>query len=192
MRLGLAVWKLVSVSLASTKRLLSWRSISVRSLRPLRRGTPGRMPKMGWAVGSTPRRLAIGSGEGVAVEDLRVAEDVHQESVGAVGAVELHPWPVGAGSRAAMGGMDLGEAALPFGVGADGGVAGGVEVAVAGLIVSAKDDAGLAAGGLLVQEAAGGGEVLGAGVEVAAEERGRPWVLMLVIHNNCGWFLYSF
>src|SRR5271156_4870731 len=68
MRRGAAVWKLDSVSLASRKRLLSWRSISVRSvssegslLRPLRtffRGTPGLMPKQGWAMGSTLRRLA--------------------------------------------------------------------------------------------------------------------------------------
>ena len=91
-----------------------------------------------------------------------------------------------------MGGVDFGEAALPFGIAGDGGVAGGVEVAVAGLIVSADDDAGFAAGGLLVQEVATGGEVLGAGVKVAAEERGRPWVLKLVVHNNRRRFLYSF
>ena len=89
-----------------------------------------------------------------------------------------------------MCGVDLGEAALPVGVGADGGVAGGVKVAVAGLLVASEDDAGLAAGGLLMQEVAGGGEVLGAGVEVATQERGRPW--RLVIHNNRGRFLYSF
>ncbi len=142
----------------------------MRSLRPLRRGTPGRMPKMGWVLGSTPRRRGYGGGEGFAVEDLRVAEDVHQEGVGAVGAVEFHPTPIGAGAGAAMGGVDFGEAALPFRVGADGGIAGGVEVAVAGLVVAAEDDAGLAAGGLFVQEVAGGRQVLGAGVEVASEE----------------------
>ena len=74
-----------------------------------------------------------------------------------------------------MCGVHLGEAALPVGVGADGGVAGGVEVAVAGSLVASEDNGGLAAGGLLVQEVAGGGEVLGAGVEIAAQERGRPW-----------------
>jgi len=130
-----------------------------------------------------------GGGEDVAVEDAGVAEDVHQEGVGAVGAVELHPGPVGAGSGAAMGGVDFGEAAVPFGIGADGGIAGWVEVAVAGLVVAAEDNAGFVAGGLLVQEAAGGGEVLGAGVEIAAQERGRPRVLVLVVHNNYGWFL---
>ena len=91
-----------------------------------------------------------------------------------------------------MGGVDFGKAALPFRVGADGGVAGGMEVAVAGLIVAAEDDAGFSARGLLVQELAGGGEVLGSGVDVAAEQRGRPWILKLVIHNNRLWFLYSF
>jgi len=129
-------------------------------------------------------------GESAAVEDFWVAEDVHQEGVGAVGAVELHPWPVGTGAGSAMGSMDFGEAALPVGVVADGGVAGGVEVAVAGLVVAAEEDAGLAAGGLFVQESTGGGKVLGSGVEVAAQERGRPW--RLVVHNNRGGFLYSF
>ena len=86
-----------------------------------------------------------------------------------------------------MGSVDLGEAALPVGIAGDGRIAGRMEVAVARLIVSAKDDAGLAACGLLVQEAAGAGKVPGAGVEVAAKKRGRPWIL--VIHNNRGWFL---
>ena len=89
-----------------------------------------------------------------------------------------------------MGRVDFGEAALPIRVGADGGVAGGMEIAVVGLVVTAEDDAGLAAGGLLVQESTGGSEVLGSGVEVAAQERGRPW--RLVVHNNRGGFLYSF
>ena len=104
--------------------------------------------------------MSYGGGEGAAVEDLGVAEDVHQEGVGAVGTVELHPWPVGAGARTAVGGVDFGKAALPVGGGADGGVAGRVEVAVAGLIVGAEDDAGLAARGLFVQETAGGGETI--------------------------------
>jgi hypothetical protein len=53
-----------------------------------------------------------------------------------------------------------------------------MEVAVAdlfGLLFMAKDDARLGAGGLLVQEIAGDGEMLGAGVQVAAEERCGPW-----------------
>jgi len=69
-----------------------------------------------------------------------------------------------------MGRVDFGEAALPIRVGADGGVAGGMEVAVAGLIVAAEDDAGFGARGLLVQEMASGRKVLGPGVEIAAEE----------------------
>ena len=75
--------------------------------------------------------------------------------------------------------MGLGEAAWPVGIGADGGVAGGVEVAVAGLFVAAEDDAGLRAG-VCRGEGVGAGEMLGAGVEVAAQEGGRPWMGSLV------------
>ena len=60
-----------------------------------------------------------GWGEGVAVEDSGVAEDVHEKGVGAVGGVELHPVPVFAGAGAAGGGVGFGEAAEPGGVGAD-------------------------------------------------------------------------
>ena len=80
-------------------------------------------------------------------------------------------------------------------VGADGGVAGGMEVAVArllGLFIVAKDDAGFGAGGLLVQEIAGDGEVLGAGVQVAAEEGCGPrgWSgLRVVSHKTVAGFL---
>jgi len=83
-------------------------------------------------------------------EDRWVAEDVHQESVGAVGTVQLHPLPIGAGADTAMCGVSLGKAAMPVGVSADSGVAWGVKVTVAGLLVATKDDAGLSAGGLFV------------------------------------------
>ncbi len=109
----MAVWKLDSVSLASRKRLPSCRSISVRSvssagslLRPLRRvfrGTLGLMPKWGLDAGVDIEEIGYGRGEGFAVEDSRVAEDVHEEGVGAVAGVELHPAPVfaspGAGGK---------------------------------------------------------------------------------------------
>ncbi len=148
--------------------------------------------EVGLGGGVDSEQAGYGWGEGLAIEDLWVAEDVHQEGVGAVGAVELHPWPVGAGAGSAMGGVDFGEAVLPVGIGADGGVAVGVEVAVAGLVVAAEDDAGLAAGGLLVQELARDSEMLGAGVEIAAQERCRPWDLrglVILFHNDCGFFL---
>ena len=93
-------------------------------------------------------------------EDFGVAEDVHQERIGAIGAVQLHPLPVGSCANATVCRVGLGEAARPCGVCADGGVTGGVEVAVArllGLFVAAEDDAGFGAGGLLVPEIAGGG-----------------------------------
>jgi len=48
-----------------------------------------------------------------------------------------------------------------------------MEVTVAdllGLFIAAEDDAGFGSSGLLVQEIAGDGYVLGAGVQVAAEE----------------------
>ena len=124
-----------------------------------------------------------------------MAEDVHQEGVGAVGAVQLHPFPVGSSADAAMCGVGLCEATGPFGVGADGGVAGGVKVAVCGLFAAAEDDAGLGAGGLFVQKMVRRGEVLSASVEVAAEERGRPYflsALSLVCHKTVAGFLYSF
>ena len=113
----------------------------------------------------------------VVEEDFGVAEDVHQKRIGAIGAVQLHPLPVGSCANAAVCGVGLGEAARPCGVGADGGGAGGMEVAMAGLLglfIAAEDDAGLGAGGLLVQEIAGNGEVLGAGVQVASEQGCRP------------------
>ena len=51
-----------------------------------------------------------GSRDGEAIEDSRMAEDVHEKSVGTVGGVELHPLPVVAGAGAAGGGVDFGEA----------------------------------------------------------------------------------
>ena len=89
----------------------------------------------------------------------------------------LHPLPVGSCANATVCRVGLGEAARPCGVGTDGGVTCGMEVAVTGLLclfVAAKDDAGLGTGGLLVQKIAGVGEMLGAGVQVAAEERCGP------------------
>jgi hypothetical protein len=62
------------------------------------------------------------------------------------------------------------------------------------VLVAAEDDAGLLAGRVLVKKATGGGEVLGASVEVAAEERGRPYclnALSLVCHKTVAGFLYS-
>ena len=81
--------------------------------------------------------------EGIAVRDGGVAEDAHEKSVGAVGGVELHPGPVGSRADAAVGGVDLSEAAGPGWVGADADVGGGVEVAVASLLIAAEDDDGV-------------------------------------------------
>ncbi len=69
-----------------------------------------------------------------------------------------------------MGSVDFSEPTRPVGVGTDGGVAGGVKVAVARLLVSTEDDAGRLAGGLFVQEAAGSGYVLRASIDVASEQ----------------------
>ena len=68
--------------------------------------------------------------------------------------------------------MDLGEAAEPCGVGADAGVGLGVEVAVAALFVAAEDDDGCGAGGDVVEEILGAGEVVRSCAEVAAEQGG--------------------
>jgi len=94
-----------------------------------------------------------------------------------------------------MGGVGLCETTGPFGVGADGGVAGGMKVSMAGLLVATEDNAGLCSTGMFVQKTASGGEVLGASVKVAAEERGRPYclsALSVVCHKTVAGFLYSF
>ncbi len=115
-----------------------------------------------------------GGGDGGAVEDGWVAEDVHEEGIRAVGGVEFHPSPVFAGSGTAGGGVDFGETAEPGGVGADVGVRGWVKVAVAALFVAAEDDCGFGARGFFVEEILGAGEMLRSGAEVTAEEGGRP------------------
>ena len=135
-----------------------------------------------------------GRGEGVAVEDLGMAEDVHEESVGADGGVEFAPGPVVAGGGAAGGGVGLGEAAEPGGFGGDGEVGCGVEVAVRAELAAAEDDEGvgvlMGAGGDFVNEFSFVGEFVGAGVEVAAEEGCGPcdWVGWGVWwrHKGCG------
>ena len=91
--------------------------------------------------------------------------------------------------------MGFGEAAGPRLAGADCGVAGGMEVAVAGLLgflFMAEEDAGFGAGGLFVQEIACGGEMLGAGIQVAAEEGCGPGCgngLVVVRHRTVAGFL---
>ena len=67
-------------------------------------------------------QVGDGWGEGAAVEDSGMAEDVHEEGVGADGGVEFAPGPVVTGGRAAGGGVGLGEATEPGGVGGDGAV----------------------------------------------------------------------
>jgi hypothetical protein len=47
-----------------------------------------------------------------------------------------------------------------------------VEVAVVALLVATEDDYGVGAGGDFVEELLCAGEMVGAGVEIAAEERG--------------------
>jgi hypothetical protein len=115
-----------------------------------------------------------GGCEGLAVEDAGVAEDVHEESVGTVGGVELHPLPVFASAGSAGGGMGLGETVQPGGVGADVFVRGRVEVAVMALFVAAEDDWGFGAGRDFVEELLCAGEMAGSCAKVAAEEGGGP------------------
>ena len=72
-----------------------------------------------------------------------------------------------------MGSMGFGESTRPFGFDADGSVAGGMEVAMAdlfGLLFAAEDDARFGAGALLVKKTVGGGKMLGACVQISAEE----------------------
>ncbi len=69
--------------------------------------------------------------------------------------------------------MGFGETEQPEWVGADLCVGVGVKVAVAALLVATEDDCGVVfgfwAGGDIVKEVLGLGEMAGAGVEVAAE-----------------------
>ena len=97
----------------------------------------------GLGCGFDVEEVGDGWSQGLTVEDSRVAEDIHEKGVGAVGRVELHPLPVFAGSGAARGGVWFGEAMEPCGVGADVGVGGGMEVAVAALLIAAEDDCGV-------------------------------------------------
>jgi hypothetical protein len=119
-------------------------------------------------------KVGDGGGDGEAVEDSGVAEDVHEKGVGAVGGVELHPLPVFAGAGAAGGGVDLGEAAKPGGIGADADVRCGMEVAVTASLIATEDDYRVGSGGDVVKEFLGLGEVVCAGAEIAAEKCRRP------------------
>src|SRR6185312_6726999 len=56
------------------------------------------------------------------VKNSRMTEDVHQQSVGAVGRVKLHPLPIGTRTNAARCGMNLGKSTRPGWIGADVGV----------------------------------------------------------------------
>lgn len=109
---------------------------------------------------------------GRAAEDARVAEEIHEEGVGGVGAVELGTvGAVVAAGDAGGGGVGLGEAGGPGGVGQDATVAGGKEVAVGGGVrVGRVEDAGGCAVGELVW--VGGGSVEIAGGELAAQGGG--------------------
>lgn len=115
-----------------------------------------------------------GGGEGCAVEHAGMAEDVHEQGVGAVAGVEFHPLPVFAGARASGGSVNLGEAAEPGGVGADVFVGVWMKVAVAALFVAAEDDYRVGALGFVVEQVLGLCEMLGADAEIAAQHGGRP------------------
>lgn len=73
----------------------------------------------GRGVGRDAQECGYCGSERGAVEDSRVAENVHQEGVGAVGGVELHPGPVGESACAAVAGMGFRETSCPAWVGAD-------------------------------------------------------------------------
>ncbi len=77
----------------------------------LAEGDAGVDAEAGVGGGLDVEEVGDGGGDGVAVEDSGVAEDIHQEGVGAVGGVELHPLPIFAGAGAAGGGVGFGEAA---------------------------------------------------------------------------------
>ena len=115
-----------------------------------------------------------GGSENSAVEDLGVAEDVHEQSVGAIGGVQFHPLPIFTSTGAARGGVGFGETAKPDGVGADLFIGGCVEVAVSAMFIAAEDDCGFGAGGEIVKEVVGAGEIVGSCAEVAAKQGGRP------------------
>jgi hypothetical protein len=154
---------------------MEWRILTCAAFAEGLEGDAGVDAEAGLGDGLDVEEVGDGGGEAVAVEDFGVAEDVHEKGVGAVGGVELHPLPVLAGAGAAGGGVGLGEAAEPGGVGADGGVGCGVEVAVAALFVAAEDDDGGGAGGDVVEEVLAAGEMVGPDTEVAAEEGGGPY-----------------
>ena len=76
---------------------------------------------------------------------MRMAEDVHQQSVRARGAVQLPPVPVCARACAQTGGMCFAEPLTPAGVSKDRSIAAGMEVAVAALLIFPEQNARIAA-----------------------------------------------
>ena len=132
--------------------------VDLGSVSELRREFVAALPKLfewhagvdaeaGLRVGIHVEEVGDGTSENSAVEDLGVAEDVHEESVGAIGGVQFHPLPIFTSTGAARGGVGFGETAKPHGVGADLLIGGCVEVAVSAMLIAAEDDCGFGAGG---------------------------------------------
>jgi len=114
----------------------------------------GAFAEAGLSCGVDVEKRSDRCGEAGAVEDFRVAEDVHQQGVGAGGGIELHPLPVVTRAGPARGGMDFCEATDPVGMGADAGVGGGMKVPVTcwlvRLLFTSKEHGGGRAGGGIV------------------------------------------
>ena len=119
--------------------------------------------------------------DGRTAEKTGVAEEVHEEGVGGVGAVEFGAVTVVGTWHAGTGSVGLGEAGAPRGVGEDAAVGGSEEVGVGARGLLTVDDAGDGAAGLLlvVGEA---GEVERA--EVAAEGGGGEVSLVFLIRHR--------
>lgn len=96
----------------------------------------GLVAKDGGCVRRDGEELAGGAGG----EGFGVAEDVHEEGIGAVGGVELATVGVAAEEGSPGGGVDLSEAAGPFGSFQNAPVGVGEEVAVVALLVGVIED----------------------------------------------------
>jgi len=70
-----------------------------------------------------------------------------------------------------MGSMNFGETASPVRVGTDGGIASGMEVAMASLVVASEDNARALTSCLFVEELVGSGQMLSTRIKITAEER---------------------
>lgn len=118
-------------------------------------------------------------------QHLRMAEDIHQQRIGAVGTVKLSPSPIGTQTKSPRRSMDFFEAAGPGRVGAYGLKGSGMKVAVAPMLIAPENDAGSSTVGVFGQITVRFGELMAAKRQLRAErKRIHIFVAEFLIHRN--------